>query len=110
METTHLSQWRQRFPELYGLFGNYLFEDWSVVYPTPMDAIRDGVKEMTARELAAVLSEIDQLLALNLSDQQLDDVLYRALGSYVNVLGQTRAEWLQTLAAQLRETAQGRDG
>jgi hypothetical protein len=102
--------WSDRFPKLFGLFGNHLVESWTSVHETAADALREGIDDRTVDDLHAALREIRDLLALGLSEEALEDLLFYGLGSYYRVTGQTNAEWLEEVATQIREAVAARSG
>jgi hypothetical protein len=100
--------WRARFPKLHGLFGNYLHQDWPDFHETAVDALQEGIDDRTTGDLRATLEEIQNLLALGLSEQELHAVIHHALGSDNLVSGRTQAEWLNEVAEQVAKAVAAR--
>jgi hypothetical protein len=101
---------RERFPDLRQLFGGYLFQDWSHLYESAEEAIDDAVARYSDGRLSAMLAQLNELRTLGLSEEELDDVLVYDLSCNYNVEadGLTNSQWLEAVAAQLREALQAR--
>jgi hypothetical protein len=108
MTTGPSTDWADRFPKLYGLFANHLSQSWTNFHEEAADALREGIDDRTVDDLQAALRELHALLALGLSEEELDDVLYYGLGSSYQVSGQTHAAWLEEVARQLEEAVNAR--
>lgn len=102
--------WSERFPKLYGLFGNHLFESWTSVHATASEALQEGMDDRTVDDLHAALDEIRDLLSLGVSEEALRDLLFYGLGSYYRVTGRSYAQWLEEVAIQLRAAVDARGG
>jgi hypothetical protein len=63
------------FGELRGFFANYFHEDWSYDAADEQAAVQLFLDVATADEVRAVRSEIDRLLALGFTDEQMDEGL-----------------------------------
>jgi hypothetical protein len=100
--------WCNRFPKLCGLFSNHLSQSWTSFHERATDALAEGIDDRTVDDLRATLGELEILLALGLTDEEMDDVLYYGLGSSYQVSGQTHAEWLGEVARQVEEAVAAR--
>ena len=100
--------WSERFPELEDLFATHLVEGWSSVHESPAGALSEGIRYRSIEQLQTALSEVEELLALGLGEEQLDDVLFYALGSYYQPVEETNAQWLEKVAVQLDEAVKAR--
>jgi hypothetical protein len=100
--------WSERYPELEDLFATHLVEGWSSIHESAADAISEGVRYRSIEQLHTALREVRDLLALGLTEEKLDDVLFYALGSYYQPVEQTNAQWLEEVAAQLDEAVKAR--
>ena len=103
-----LVAWAERFPELENLFSTHLIESWTSAHETAADALRDGLEYRSVAQLRAALTEVNELLAVGLSDDQLNDVLLFHLGSHYHPVEQTYAQWLEDVAAQLDAAVKAR--
>lgn len=102
--------WAERFSELENLFSTHLIESWTSAHQTPADALREGLEYRSLAQLRAALTEVRDLLAFGLSEDQLDDVLLYHLGSHYQPVAQTNAQWLEDVAAQLDAAVKSRTG
>jgi hypothetical protein len=100
--------WAVRFPELERLFATHLVESWSSLHASPAEALREGIDDRSIDELRAVLTELNDLRALQLGEPDLRDVLFYDLGSYYNPSTRTCTEWLEEVAVQLEEAVGAR--
>ncbi len=108
MTTSPSTDWADHFPRLYGLFANHLSQSWTSFHEEAADALQEGIDDRSVDDLQAALRELHALLALGLSEAELDDVLYYGLGSSYQVCGRTHAAWLAEVARQLEETVNAR--
>lgn len=74
-----------------------MFESWTSIHESAADALREGIDDRSVENLHAALREIRDLLALRLTEEALEDVLFYGLGSYHRVTGQSYTEWLERL-------------
>jgi hypothetical protein len=102
------TKWSARFPELYDLFATYLVESWKDLYGTPDAALREGIDDRTVDEVRALISELGELLALDLDEGELRHLLFRGLGSYYIPSARTCTEWLEEVARQLDDAIHAR--
>ena len=100
--------WAERFPELEDLFSTHLIELWTSAHETAADALREGLEYRSVAQLRAALTEVNDLLAVGLSDDQLNDILLFHLGSHYHPVDQTYGQWLEEVAAQLNEAVKAR--
>jgi hypothetical protein len=98
----------ERFPELARLFGTHLVESWRSLYGSTAEALRDGFDDRSVDELRAVLTELNDLLGLRLSEPALRDVLYYDLGSYYTPADRTCADWLEEVVREVHEAVMAR--
>jgi hypothetical protein len=103
-------EWRQLLPNLQNLLGGYFHQDSGAEYP-PTDgspdndaAVADYFATNWDDEAAAVVSEIDELLAMGFEDQPLMAIT-RALGcGLLPPRGLSQAAWLSAISSQLRQS------
>ncbi|MEQ4500351.1 MULTISPECIES: contact-dependent growth inhibition system immunity protein [Nocardioides] len=81
------------------LGGAYFYQTWSYDYPTP-EAVVAHFLDDEPESVVELLTEVDRLIASDLSESQLDDVLDKAGFCYSPRLdGRTNRGWLEVVAA-----------
>ena len=91
--------------ELSDFFGATFHQDWELEVSSPEDAIELFRKDASKEELKRLTQRIEsELIASQLSDDELLDHLYSEFGShyYTKGAGLSAREWLLRVVAQLR--------
>jgi hypothetical protein len=100
------------YHELKHLFVAYLNQFWKQLYnwngktPNYKDVIRLYKHESSNEEILIAITELELLLAQNLDEEELHQVVNRTLGSalYVPALGMTYQEWLNSVLEILKNS------
>lgn len=94
-------EWNERFPELSQLLGAYFHQDFSSFYASRDEALDEYVTESLPEERAQVVQEIDELLTMASSDQELDTAT-TALGlDLLPPQGMSLAQWLELIRQRI---------
>ncbi len=101
-----------QFPELFQFFGGYFYQGWSADYswegqtPNFASVVRHFKSLNPPPTVNSVISEIEQLLAMNLDEKELDEIL-SALGNnyYLTAKNGDHRQWLTDILSVLRESA-----
>ncbi|MEX0426884.1 contact-dependent growth inhibition system immunity protein [Nocardioides sp. DS6] len=88
-------------PNLTQFLGAYLHQDWDLEYRDATDGAIDFARHDDADCVRMAISEIESLLAAELSEEQLQDWLLGA-GCYY-LPGEPVREWLRTLREVMTE-------
>ena len=88
-----------RFYELGQLLGAYFHQDWTLMNSDATVVIRSIVEENPRAELRRAAVEIDELLGLRLSEDELARLFYPELGIYYvpPADGLSYSDWLQSV-------------
>ena len=105
--------YKERYPKLYQFLGSYFHQDWKDDYDwqgeTPdFEAVIHHYKMTNPRAtVTQAAGELEQLLALPLDEDQLDDAAQR-LGSVYNprARGLTGRQWLERILHILHEPSE----
>jgi hypothetical protein len=100
------------YPELKHLFANYLNQFWKQLYkwgektPNYQDVIRLYKHEAGDEQITQAIKELELLLAQNLDEEDLYQMVHRTLGSslYVPSLEMTYQEWLNSVLEILKNS------
>ncbi|MBS2532203.1 hypothetical protein KGQ20_05405 [Catenulispora sp. NF23] len=105
-------EWRERFPNLGNLLGSYYHQDIGYVYgnnATSEVILADYFTTNWPYEVAAAVSEIDELLAMG-SDEDFLEMATSMLGRQVRPSrGLSHGEWLSSITRDLQGRLQGVD-
>lgn len=93
-------EWNERFPGLAQLLGAYFHQNFLSFYASYDEALVDYVSEALPGDQAQTAQEIDELLAIVDSDQELESVTSILGLGYRPPHGMTHRQWLQ----QIRRT------
>jgi hypothetical protein len=98
--------WADRFPELRGLFGAYFHQDWEFDHNGPEEVIREYIADGPREDVQRAVAELEELLTLDLTEKQLEEVLSPGLRSdcVPSYVGESNREWLAAVAKQLKES------
>ncbi|MER6234404.1 contact-dependent growth inhibition system immunity protein [Streptomyces sp. NPDC001663] len=88
-------EWNERFPELGQLLGAYFHQNFSYFYNSRDEALDEYVSESLPEDLAQAARELDELLSMVSSDQELHTAA-NALGlGLLPPEGMTLRQWLE---------------
>ncbi|WP_150618529.1 contact-dependent growth inhibition system immunity protein [Pseudomonas fluorescens] len=93
------------FPNLFQFLGAYFHEDWMCEFDLADDVIKSFLADSEAHAISYVINEIEALLALNLTEDKLRDLLLRELGCCYCYWHewQDGVAWLTHVSVVLRE-------
>jgi len=106
-----MNEIREQFPLLWQLFGGYFHQDWMVVHRDEDAAIRTFVFDGDAEEAYRSVTQLDNFLALGLTEQELEHAMHVDLSCEYDPEpdGRTMTYWLRwvrdTLAKYAAEKA-----
>lgn len=90
------------FSELRAFFGSYFHQDWKLDAPDDNGIIRLFLEDASEENVAAVRADIDSLLALGLSEAEMQSAVFWNLGCYYKPgYGITTTEWIRSVRARL---------
>src|SRR5579863_5689496 len=94
----------KEFPNLFQLLGAYFHQDWCDDDPNAEAVLSRYQNDAVPGQVQEVVNEIGGLLARNLSDDQLKQILFAELGCYYDATADniTQAEWLRWVQNRLR--------
>ena len=104
IETT-IARADSEFPALFQLFGGYFHQDWHEEYATTQAALSAFLRDASTPTTAAVVADIDRVLALHLDDAALHRVLIEGLDcNYVPGIDERPVDqWLRQLRDLLQQ-------
>ncbi|EPD54750.1 contact-dependent growth inhibition system immunity protein [Streptomyces sp. HGB0020] len=94
-------EWNERFPGLGQLLGAYFHQHFLSFYDSYDDALDDYVSEVLPEDKVQVAQDIDELLAMVPSEQELDSVTSILGLGYRPPQGMTHRQWLQQIRQRL---------
>ena len=102
-----IAQASHDFPALARLFGGYFHQDWHEEYATTQAALSAFIRDASTSTTAAVVADIDRVLALHLDDAALHRVLIEGLDcNYVPGIDERPVDqWLRQLRDLLQQAA-----
>jgi hypothetical protein len=83
--------------DLFQFFGGYFHQDWALDYKSDEDAVKDFRTEASPDQIAAVIREIDELLSMGYSEEELRRIAHRELACDYNPSpdGLTMSDWIR---------------
>ncbi|MGW2829134.1 contact-dependent growth inhibition system immunity protein [Streptomyces sp. NPDC001286] len=94
-------EWNERFPELGQLLGAYFHQNFSHFYRSRDEALDEYVSESLPEDLAQAAQELDELLAMVSSEQELHTAA-NALGlGLLPPEGMSLRQWLETIRRRI---------
>ena len=81
-QRTSWERLEREWPELSRILGGYLHQDWDIEGDTPDDALRLARREGDSTDLATAVQEIDALLATQLDETGLREIVERMTEGY----------------------------
>ncbi|MGW2327358.1 contact-dependent growth inhibition system immunity protein [Streptomyces sp. NPDC001700] len=107
-QTPHMGwEWEEFFPELYQLIGGYFGQDFSYEYSSHREALADYLSGNPEGDLRQAFDEIQQLLAMAATDQELGRAM-TALGMGVSPPdGVPLRQWLIEVAHAIERHLRG---
>ena len=96
---------REKLPNLEQFLSGYFHEDWKVQATDAETVIRLYLNDGTTSIVPQVINEIDRLLQMNLSEEQLGDLLIYDLGCCYDpqFQGMSDVEWLRWVRTSLKQ-------
>jgi hypothetical protein len=96
--------WPARFPALRGFFGAHFHQDWAVD-ATADEVVCQYIADASQTELHRAARELAELLALDLSEAALEEVLDRGFCSdhLPSDAGESQRLWLESIAGRIRD-------
>ncbi len=93
----------EEFPSLDHFFGCYFYQSWRSEYDNEEMAIKGYVDDDGPEEAGRVVRELDRLLALDLPEAKLDEMMCDDLGCYYNPepSGLSMSAWLRWVRSML---------
>lgn len=91
----------RKLNNLVQFFGAYFHQDWPLDDPTPEAVIERFLKKTPAEEVQKVVGELDELLALSLTEDELRRMLFEELLCYYLPTETSVRNWLARLRASL---------
>lgn len=95
------------FPDLFQFFGAYFHEDWMCEFDLADDVFRFFLEDSEGCVVQGVIQEIDALLAMNMTENEIRDLLLKKMGCcycYWNEW-QDGNTWLKHISVIFREAA-----
>ncbi|MFF4908779.1 contact-dependent growth inhibition system immunity protein [Streptomyces sp. NPDC001260] len=94
-------EWNERFPELSQLLGGYFHQNFSYFYSSRDEALDEYVSEVPPEVRAQAAQELDELLAMVTSEQELHTAT-NALGlGLLPPEGMSLRQWLETIRRRI---------
>ncbi|NEP45369.1 MAG: hypothetical protein F6K35_41580 [Okeania sp. SIO2H7] len=96
---------RKKLPNLEQFLSGYFHEDWKVQATDAEAVIQLYLNDGTTSIVPQVINEIDRLLGMNLSEEQLSDILIYDLGCCYDpqFQGMSDVEWLRWVRTSLKQ-------
>lgn len=90
------------FENLKQLFGGYLHQDWPDEFGSDAEAVQAMIEGDTPDTIAAAREELRELLSMQISEQELANIMVNRLGCYFEPasVGKTYREWLKGVVEQ----------
>ena len=70
---------RNRYPAAFAFFSSYFHQDWNYDYGSAEEVVQSYVRECGETEKDQIVSELDSLVALGLTDHDFEQMLWFAL-------------------------------
>jgi hypothetical protein len=95
---------QERFPAMSQLLGAYFHQDWMLLNSDGAEVVRSIVAETSPDYLSQAAHEIDELLDLRLTEDELAQLFYPELGIYFipSVDGISYSDWLRSVRDAFR--------
>lgn len=99
---------RQKFPHLFQFFAGYFHQDWELDDPDPQTVIDRFLQETKLTLVEDTLVELSQLLAMNLAETELQQILLYDLSCNYDpsVDSYSHQVWLELLQNILKQYLQ----
>lgn len=99
----------EKLPRLAQFFGAYFHQDWDVEAANALGVICNYLKEEPISTVQQSIKEIEQLLAMNLDEEPLKNLLQSDLSCYYDptIYGISHSDWLHWVQASLKQGTSG---
>lgn len=105
-----MTEYQGKYYDLYQFFGGYFHQDWQELYdwkgdePDTEKVVRNYKFETIEKNLKKIISEMESLLSLNLSEKELRNVLMQFSSChYAPATHGSYRNWLETILKILKE-------